>query len=572
MKGITLLVITILCFLVAYVTYGSWLAKQWDIDPKRKTPAHDFEDGVDYIPAKAPVLLGHHFASIAGAGPINGPIQAAVFGWVPVLLWIILGGIFFGAVQDFSAIVVSIRHKGKSLGEVIEENIGHRCKMLFTIFSWLVLLLVVAAFSDIVASTFQGYSINPDGTKVFYSANGSVATASMLFIPLSVAFGFLVYRKNAPLAVSSVVGVLLLALCIAVGLKYPIYLSKTFWLGVVFVYIFIASVTPVWILLQPRDYLNSFLLYFMIIAAVVGILGTNPTINLPAFTGWTNSFNGQVMFPYLFITVACGAISGFHSLIASGTTSKQLNNEGDAKLIGYGSMLIECVLAVIALIAVGALFSNGKMPQGTPAVVFASAISGFFSKLGMGQIAVNTTFTVISLAISAFALTSLDTATRLGRFLFQELFTSNKAKENSKVQGYLGNMYVGTFITVGLGAVLCLGGYQNIWPLFGACNQLVAVPCFLGVSVWLAKKGKKNFMLLIPMFFMLAATMSSLLISFKTNLVLLLNGKGSLAVQGLQVVVSLPIFVLALILVVEGMKVLWEHRKKKMGVANSVSN
>ncbi len=504
MKGITLLVITILCFLVAYVTYGSWLAKQWDIDPKRKTPAHDFEDGVDYIPAKAPVLLGHHFASIAGAGPINGPIQAAVFGWVPVLLWIILGGIFFGAVQDFSAIVVSIRHKGKSLGEVIEENIGHRCKMLFTIFSWLVLLLVVAAFSDIVASTFQGYSINPDGTKVFYSANGSV--------------------------------------------------------------------TPVWILLQPRDYLNSFLLYFMIIAAVVGILGTNPAINLPAFTGWTNSFNGQVMFPYLFITVACGAISGFHSLIASGTTSKQLNNEGDAKLIGYGSMLIECVLAVIALIAVGALFSNGKMPQGTPAVVFASAISGFFSKLGMGQVAVNTTFTVISLAISAFALTSLDTATRLGRFLFQELFTSNKAKENSKVQGYLGNMYVGTFITVGLGAVLCLGGYQNIWPLFGACNQLVAVPCFLGVSVWLAKKGKKNFMLLIPMFFMLAATMSSLLISFKTNLVLLLNGKGSLAVQGLQVVVSLPIFVLALILVVEGMKVLWEHRKKKMGVANSVSN
>ena len=253
------------------------------------------------------------------------------------------------------------------------------------------------------------------------------------------------------------------------GLKYPIYLSKTFWLGVVFVYIFIASVTPVWILLQPRDYLNSFLLYFMIIAAVVGILGTNPAINLPAFTGWTNSFNGQVMFPYLFITVACGAISGFHSLIASGTTSKQLNNEGDAKLIGYGSMLIECVLAVIALIAVGALFSNGKMPQGTPAVVFASAISGFFSKLGMGQVAVNTTFTVISLAISAFALTSLDTATRLGRFLFQELFTSNKAKENSKVQGYLGNMYVGTFITVGLGAVLCLGGYQNylasIWSL-----------------------------------------------------------------------------------------------------------
>lgn len=563
MKGVTLLLIAILCFLIAYVTYGSWLAKQWDIDPKRKTPSHEFEDGVDYIPAKAPVLLGHHFASIAGAGPINGPIQAAVFGWVPVLLWIVIGGIFFGAVQDFSAVVVSIRHKGKSLGEVIEENIGHRCKLLFTIFSWLVLLLVVAAFSDIVAATFQGYSIAADGTKVFYPANGSVATASMLFIPLSIAFGFLVYRKNAPLVVSSVVGVILLAVCIAVGLKYPIYFSKTFWLGVVFIYIFIASVTPVWILLQPRDYLNSFLLYFMIIAAVVGIFGTNPTINLPAFTGWTNSFNGQVMFPYLFITVACGAISGFHSLIASGTTSKQLDSEKDAKLIGYGSMLIECVLAVIALIAVGALFANNKMPQGTPAVVFASAISGFFSQLGMGQAAVNTTFTVISLAISAFALTSLDTATRLGRFLFQELFT-NKNKAESTTTKVLSNMYVGTLVTVALGALLCLGGYQNIWPLFGACNQLVAVPCFLGVSVWLAKKGKTNVMLLIPMFFMLAATMSSLLISFKTNLILLLSGKGSLAVQGLQALITLPIFVLALILVIEGIKVLWEHRKKKV--------
>ncbi|WP_300620754.1 carbon starvation protein A [uncultured Fusobacterium sp.] len=567
MKGVTILLATIFCFFVAYVTYGSWLAKQWDIDPKRKTPSHEFEDGIDYIPAKAPVLLGHHFASIAGAGPINGPIQAAVFGWVPVLLWIVLGGIFFGTVQDFSAIVVSIRHKGKSLGEVIEENIGHRCKLLFTIFSWLVLLLVVAAFSDIVASTFQGYAINPDGTKIMYPANGSVATASMLFIPLSIAFGFLVYRKNAPLAVSSIAGVVLLAICIAVGLKYPIYFSKNFWLGVVFFYIFIASVTPVWILLQPRDYLNSFLLYFMIVAAVIGIFGTNPTINLPAFTGWTSSFNGQVMFPYLFITVACGAISGFHSLIASGTTSKQLDSEKDAKLIGYGSMLIECVLAVIALIAVGALFSNGKMPQGTPAVVFASAISGFFRKLGMGEVAVNTTFTVISLAISAFALTSLDTATRLGRFLFQELFiTKNKEKEN-KLQKCLGNMYVGTFITVGIGAILCLGGYQNIWPLFGACNQLVAVPCFLGVSVWLAKKGKKNFMLLIPMFFMLFATMSSLLISFKTNLLLLLSGEGKIAVQGLQVVVSLPIFILALVLVVEGMKILWEHRKKVSATA-----
>lgn len=563
MSGVIILVCSILCFFIAYVTYGSWLAKQWDVDPSRETPSHEFNDGIDYIPAKAPVLLGHHFASIAGAGPINGPIQAAVFGWVPVLLWIIIGGIFFGAVQDFSSIIVSIRHKGKSLGEVIEENIGYRCKILFTIFSWLVLLLVVAAFADIVASTFQGYTVAADGVKVYNSANGSVATASVLFIPLAVVFGFLIHRKNAPLIVSSVVGVGLLVVCIAVGLKYPIYLSKTFWLGMVFVYIFIASVTPVWILLQPRDYLNSFLLYFMIIAAVIGIVGSNPTVNLPAFTGWTSSFNGQVMFPYLFITVACGAISGFHSLIGSGTTSKQLDNEKDAKLIGYGAMLIECGLAVVALIAVGALFTNNEMPKGTPAVVFASAISGFFKTLGMGEIAVSTTFTVISLAISAFALTSLDTATRLGRFMFQELFAAKAGEKAGKIRKSLGNMYVGTFITVILGGVLCLGGYKNIWPLFGACNQLVAVPCFLGVSVWLSKKGKNNKMLFIPMVFMLMATMSSLLISFKSNVLILMSGKGSLAVHGLQCVIIIPIFALAFILVIEGGKVLWENRRKK---------
>ena len=417
MSGLVILVVSIVCFLAAYVTYGSWLAKQWGIDPSRETPAHTMEDGVDYIPAKSPVLLGHHFASIAGAGPINGPIQAAVFGWVPVLLWIIIGGIFFGAVQDYSSIVVSIRHGGKSLGEVLEENVGHKCKVLFTVFAWLVLLLVIAAFADIVAGTFAGYTI-VDGQKVFNQANGSVATASMLFIPLAILFGFMVYRKNAPLIVSTVVGVILLAVCIAVGLKFPIYLSKNIWLIFVFVYIIIASVTPVWILLQPRDYLNSFLLYFMIIAATIGIIGTNPTVELQPVTSWKLE-NGQTIFPYLFITVACGAISGFHSLIGSGTTSKQLNNEKDAKLIGYGGMLIECFLAVIALIAVGSLCADGQYAKiGTPPVVFATAVKQFFMNLGFGEAAGNTTYTVVSLAISAFALTSLDTGTRLGRFIF----------------------------------------------------------------------------------------------------------------------------------------------------------
>lgn len=558
MSGIVILAAGIVLFLIAYVTYGSWLAKQWGVDNTRVTPAHEMEDGVDYVPAKSPVLLGHHFASIAGAGPINGPIQAAVFGWIPVFLWIVLGGIFFGAVQDFSSIFVSIRHQGKSLGEVIEENIGRKCKILFTVFAWLVLLLVVAAFADIVAGTF---AYSAEASDAVNAANGSVATASILFIPLAIAFGFLVYRKNAPLLVSTVIGVILLAVCVVVGLKCPIYLSKPFWLIFVFVYIIIASVTPVWILLQPRDYLNSFLLYFMMIAAIIGIVGSNPSMNLPAFTGWVNEFNGQTVFPYLFITVACGAISGFHSLIGSGTTSKQLDHEKDAKLIGYGGMLIECVLAVIALVAVGALFADGKMPSGTPAVVFATAVSGFFAKLGFGESAVNATYTIISLAISAFALTSLDTATRLGRFMFQELFAAKKGEQETPVQKVCGNMYAATLITVILGGVLCIAGYQNIWALFGACNQLVAVPAFLGVAVWLKKLGRNNKMFYFPIIFMALACLSSLVLSFKTNVSAFMAGTATFAVQGLQCIIIVPIFVLAVILVIEGGKVLLAKEK-----------
>jgi len=561
-SGLVILVAAIICFIVAYATYGSWLAKQWGVDPSRETPAHTMEDGVDYIPAKAPVLLGHHFASIAGVAPINGPIQAAVFGWVPVLLWIVLGGIFFGAVQDFSSIFVSIRHGGKSLGEVLEENVGHKCKVLFTVFAWLVLLLVVAAFADVVAGTFAGYTI-VDGAKVYNQANGSVATASMLFIPLAILFGFMVYRKNAPLVISTVVGVVLLGVCIFVGLKCPIYMSKTFWLIFVFIYIMVASVTPVWILLQPRDYLNSFLLYFMIIAATIGIVGTNPTVQLQPVTSWKLA-NGQTIFPYLFVTIACGAISGFHSLIGSGTTAKQLDNEKDAKMIGYGSMLIECFLAVIALIAVGSLCADGNYAKiGTPPVVFATAIKQFFINFGFGEAAADTTYTVVSLAISAFALTSLDTATRLGRFMFQELFAAPEGKTPTAIQKPLSNMYVATLVTVVLGGILCFVGYANLWPLFGACNQLVAVPCFLGVSVWLAKQKRNNKMLFFPMIFMLCVCLSSLVLSFKGNLAKFSAGTGVFMNEGLQCIIIVPIFVLAVILVIDGLKVLVAAEKAR---------
>ncbi len=560
MNAILLILLAIAIFVAAYLTYGRWLAKQWGVDPKNVTPAHEMEDGIDYVPAKAPVLMGHHFSSIAGAGPINGPIQAAFFGWVPVFLWIVVGGIFFGAVQDFGTIFVSIRHKGKSLGEVIEENIGHRCKVLFTVFAWLVLLLVVAAFADIVANSF---TISADVKGIFPgpvagTSNGSVAMASILFIPLAIGFGFMVYRKNANVVVSTIIGVILLAACVAIGLLCPINLPKNFWIGFVFIYILIASVTPVWILLQPRDYLSSFLLYFMIAAAVIGIIGAgiaDPaaiTFQTPAFVGFKVGSN--YLFPVLFITVACGAVSGFHSLIGSGTTSKQLDNEGEALPIGYGAMLIECVLAVISLVAIGVLSADGAIGTtglASPTIVFATAISNFFAVMGFSEVAVNATFTIIALAVSAFCLTSLDTATRLGRFMFQELFAGKGEKKN-----ILSNMYAATIVTAIFGFILCLAGYSKIWPLFGACNQLVAVPAFLALAVYLAKKGKNNKMLYFPMIFMLVATISSLILSFKNNIAKLVAGTGTAMTEGLQCVIIVPVVVLAIILVIEGGKVL----------------
>ena len=419
MSSLLLLFIGVLALILGYIFYGGWLSKQWGVDGERPTPAHTDYDGVDYCPAKAPVLLGHHFASISGAGPINGPIQAAIFGWIPVFLWVVLGGIFFGAVQDFSSLLASIRHKGKSIGYVIEQNVGPHAKRLFLIFSYLTLLLVVAAFASIVVGTFNGFAA--DGAKV--AANGSTASISMLFIVVSIIFGFAVYRKNTPLGVSTVLGVLGIIICIALGLKFPVYLGSTAWLIIILIYIFIASVTPVWILLQPRDYLNSFLLYGMMIAAFIGIIFTNPTIELPAFTGFTGITGKSQLFPLLFITVACGAISGFHSLVGSGTTAKQLDKEKDAKPIGYGGMLIECALAIISLIAVGILFKDGAMPGGTPTQVFATGVATMISNIGIDNI-YDVTYALIILSVSAFCLTSLDTATRLARYMLQELFVS----------------------------------------------------------------------------------------------------------------------------------------------------
>lgn len=527
MSSLVLIIGSIVVFLVGYVTYGGYLAKQWGVDPTIKTPAHEMNDGIDYVPTKPAVLLGHHFASIAGAGPINGPIQAAIFGWVPVFLWIVLGSIFVGGVHDYGSLFASVRHKGKSIGEVIHANMGKKGMMLFSIFAWLTLLLVVAAFTNIVASTFASVP--------------AAASSSLMFIVLAIVFGYLVFRKGVSLKIGTIFGVIILFLCVYLGYIFPIQLSLNTWIIILMVYIFAASTAPVWILLQPRDYLNSFLLYAMIAGAVIGIVIFNPSVQLPAVTGF--NVNGQLMFPMLFVIVACGAISGFHSLVGSGTTSKQVDNEKDTKLIGYGAMLIEGVLAVIALIT-AAYVSNTELTEllkGGPVNVFSSGVGTFMSKFGI-PFDIGKSF--VALAVSAFALTSLDTATRLGRFIFQEFF-DDPEKEKPSV---LTNMYVSTAITVLIGGYLAAGGYAKIWPIFGSANQLLAALSLLAIAVWLKKVGRNYHMLTIPMIFMLVVTLTALVLLIKSNLA---------AGNYILVVFPVLLFILAIILAKEGYSIIF---------------
>ena len=571
MNAALLLVVGCVILIVGYVTYGKWLAEQWGIDENRVTPAHELEDGNDYVPAKAPVLMGHHFSSIAGAGPINGPIQAAVFGWVPVLLWVLIGGIFFGAVHDFGALFASIRHKGQSIGEVIEDSMGTGAKRLFIIFSYLTLILVVAAFASIVANTFKAtYDESGVLDKVASSANASTAMISILFILVAIVFGFLVYRRNAGLGISTVIGVAAIVLCMAIGLNFhPLYLNGTTWMIIVGIYITVASVTPVWILLQPRDYLSSFLLYGMMIVAVVGIVGAHPTIDIPAFTGFVDqATNGSgvslgTLFPALFITIACGAISGFHSLVGSGTTAKQLDNEKDARPIAYGGMLIECALALISLCAVGYIWKE-YVPGGvtTPTAVFATGISRMCATIPFLAGAEHVIYSLLILAVSAFCLTSLDTATRLARYMFQE-FWLNPGEDVTSVTGFraiLVKPIVATLITVVLGVFLGLNGYANIWALFGAANQLLAALGLMAVATWLGQIGKNNKMFFIPMFFMLIVTICSLLLTIKTNFGAIgAEGAGSWPI--VRLVLAVLLIVLSLILAVKAVKTISGQKK-----------
>ncbi len=570
MNAALLLIIGVAALFIGYITYGKWLAKQWGVGEGNKvTPAHEMEDGTDYVPAKAPVLMGHHFSSIAGSGPINGPIWAAVFGWVPVMLWVIIGGIFFGAMHDFGALFASVRNKGQSIGEVIAVSIGSRAKKLFLIFSYLTLILVVAAFASVVASTFNAtYTAEGAVDLAASAANARTAMISILFILVAVIFGMMVYRRNAPLLVSTIVGVLAIVVCMAIGYNWhPIYLSSQTWMIVVGIYILIASVTPVWILLQPRDYLSSFLLYGMMIIAVVGIIGAHPALEIPAYVGFVDpgtAGNGTSLgslFPALFVTIACGAISGFHSLVGSGTTAKQLDKETDARPIAYGGMLIECALALISLCAVGYIWKD-YVPGGivTPTAVFATGLSRMCATIPFLKGAESVIYSMLILAVSAFCLTSLDTATRLARYMFQEFWLEpgQTAKDAKGYRAVLTNPYVATLITVVLGIALGMSGYAQIWPLFAAANQLLAGLGLLAVAAWLGQIGKNNKMFLLPMAFMLIATITSLVQTIISNVTKAVN-----IWNWIRAGIAALLVVLAVILAIEGVNTLRKLFQKK---------
>ncbi|MBQ7850793.1 MAG: carbon starvation protein A [Clostridia bacterium] len=551
MNGIAIMLIALAVLGAGYLLYGRWLAKIWGVDANARTPAVEMEDGVDYTPTPPGVVFGHQFASIAGAGPINGPIQAAIFGWVPVLLWVLIGGLFFGAVQDFVAMYASVRNKGRTIGYIIELYIGKIGKKLFTLFVWLFSILVVAAFADVVANTFNGFAAMPELSL----ANGQVAATSVLFIAAAVGLGFVLKLCRFKPLLNTVIAIALLVACITLGMLLPMYVSTANWHLIVFVYIAVASIVPVWALLQPRDYLNSYLLVAMIVAAVAGVFVANPQMKLNAFNGFT--VNGQHMFPILFVTIACGAVSGFHALVSSGTASKQIQNEKHMLPVSFGAMLMESLLAVVALIAVGAVSSGAQVASGTPAVVFATAISSFLGKIGVPQ---DLAFTLINLSVSAFALTSLDSVARVGRLSFQEFFLDSTVDEKnlSPLLKFLTNKYTATVVTLAMAYVLAKVGYANIWPLFGSANQLLSALALIACAVFLKKTDRRGWMLWIPMGVMLAVTLTALGMSIVSKFGGVFAGTtANLGGDLLQGSFAVALFVLGVLVAVQGVRKLF---------------
>lgn len=557
MNSLVIILIAMAVLVAGYVFYGRWLAKKWGIDEKAKTPAFTHEDGEDFVPSSKFTVFSHQFSSIAGAGPVTGPILASVFGWVPVLLWLLIGGLFFGAVQDFGALYASVKNEGKSMGMIIEKYIGKTGRKLFMLFCWLFTLLVIAAFTDMVAGTFVGTGLEDAGVAY---ANGSAASISMLFILVAVIFG-LIQKKVGTMKewVRAVVAIALLVVMFAVGMHLPIYATKSAWIYIVMAYLFLASVMPMWLLMQPRDYMTTFMLLGMIAGAVLGVLVAHPSMQLNAFNGF--NVGGNYLFPTLFVTIACGAVSGFHSLVSSGTSSKTISNEKDMPMVGYGAMVVESLLGIISLVVVGAVAVNGTKPDGTPFAIFSSGVAGFLEKMGL-PVQLATVF--MTMCVSALALTSLDSVARIGRMSFQELFYGDTT-DPAKMPGWqklLTNKYFATVITLFFGYLLTLGGYNNVWPLFGSANQLLAALVLIALAVFLKTTGRTGWTLYIPMFTMLAVTFTALV---QKTIALIKNmaaGQATFLVDGLQFIVAILLMVLGVMVALSCLKKLFTVKKE----------
>lgn len=554
MNGLLLLGLSALILVVAYLFYGRYLVKTWGIDPKATTPAVAKEDGTDFVPTNKWSVFAHQFSSIAGAGPVTGPVMAMMFGWLPAFLWVIVGGVFFGAVQDFGALYASVKTEGKSMGQIIEKYIGRKGKKLFFLFCWIFTLIVIAAFADMVAGTFNG--ISADGAKL--APNASAASISILYVFVAMAFGLFLKKVKLEGLPKVILGIALIIAMLALGIMFPVYATKTTWIYVVFVYIFFASVTPMWLLKTPRDYLTTFLFIGMIVAAVIGVFVSNPTITTPAFAGF-KSASGSYIFPTLFVTIACGAVSGFHSLVSSETSSKLVENEKDMLQVGYGSMLLESLLAILVIVIVGTLpnlkasgvldstLANMALADtATPFTKFSAGVTGLVAQLGLPQ---SWGLCIMTMFVSALALTSLDAVARISRMSFQEFFEVEEGQEPSGLVKVLTNKYVSTIISLVCGYLLSLGGYVNIWPLFGSANQLLAAMVLISLAVFLKVTGRKGFMLYIPMVLMFIVTMTALVQAiYGIVMKLFVTGGFVLMVDGLQLVVAILLVALGLMI------------------------
>ena len=571
MNGIVLMLVAAVVLACGYLLYGRWLSNKWGVDAKALTPARRMEDGKSFSPASAFTVFSHQFSSICGAGPVTGTIVAMAFGWLPVVLWVLIGGIFFGAVHDFGALYASMKNNGKSLAQLIEKYIGKTGRRLFLIFSWLFCIIVIAAFTSMVCGTFKYTPAEAGGIDFAKSyAAGCAGTISILFTFVAIAFGWAQRKFNLDGAKEFVAAVVAIVLMFAVGMQFPLYLDLNQWIAVVMVYLVFAGAMPIQTLKQPRDYLTTIMMVVMIVCAVLGIvvLGVNgqATITAPMFTGF--STKSGMMFPVLFVSVACGALSGFHSLVSSSTSSKQVSNETDAVKVGYGAMVLESFVGVLAIIIAGIMFSDmntagtGALNNGvasTPFQIFAAGIARGMKAFGVdGTVA--TVF--MTMNVSALALTSLDAVARIARTSFSEFFAkSNDAlaiEDKSGAMKVLGNPWFATLVTLIPGLALTFGGYLAIWPLFGASNQLLGGMTMITLAVFCKCTGRKGAMLYVPVAFLLCCTFTSLVQSIMGCVTALSAGTAASVFNSvLQLVFAILLVVLGLIVAVNCLRELF---------------